>query len=146
MYVKIIVSSAVISALIAFVGTVFSAREARKSAKETAQEIANKEIEKMKLSWQREDMVSSDEEFAEMASVVAKFCAFETGAWSDEAIEKVGAIRSKESGKLGQIMDDLYESVKRHRFVEADLLLTEAINEKRRIKSQANDVSNLQPQ
>lgn len=146
MYIKVIVSSAVISALIAFLGTVFSSREARKSARETAQEIANKEIEKMKLSWQREDMVSSDEEFAEMASVVAKFCAFATGAWSDEAIEKVGAIRSKESGKLGQIMDDLYESVKRDRFAEADLLLTDAINEKRRIKSQANDVSNLQHQ
>ena len=138
MYIKIIVSSAVISALITFIGSIISANIARKSAKETAQEIANKEIEKMKLSWQREDMVSSDEEFAEMASVVAKFCAFATGAWSDEAIEKVGAIRSKESGKLGQIMDELYESVKCDRFAEADLLLTDAINEKRRLKSQAS--------
>lgn len=137
MYVKIIISSAVVSALIAFLGTVFSAREARKSARETAQEIANKEIEKMKLSWQREDLVSSDEEFAEMASVVAKFCAFANGAWSDEAIEKVGAIRSKECGTLGQIMDDLYDSVKHDRFHEADKHLTAAINEKRRIKTQS---------
>lgn len=137
MYIKIIVSSAVISAVITFIGTVISAREARKSAKETAQEIANKEIEKMKLSWQREDMVTSDEEFAEMASVVAKFCAFATGGWSDEAIERVAAIRSKESGILGQIMDDLYSSIKYNRFQEADMHLTAAINEKRRIKTQS---------
>lgn len=146
MYFKIFISSAAVSALIALIGTVFSSYNARKSAKETAQEIANKEIEKMKLSWQREDMVSSDEEFAEMASVVAKFCAFETGAWSDEAIEKVGAIRSKECGMLGQIMDDLYDSVKHDRFREADMHLTLAINEKRRIRTQASDVSNLQHQ
>lgn len=146
MYIKVIVSSAVVSALIALLGTVISASIARKSAKETAQEIANKEIEKMKLSWQREDMVSSDEEFAEMASVVAKFCTFANGGWSDEAIEKVGAIRSKESGTLGQILDGLYDSVKYDRYAEADMMLTDAINEKRRIKSQAYDASNLQHQ
>jgi len=146
MIFKVVVSSAVISAAITFIGTVISASIARKSAKETAHEIANKEIEKMKLSWQREDMVSSDEEFAEMASVVAKFCTFKTGAWTDEAIEKVGAIRSKECGTLGQIMDDLYDSVKNDKFHEADIHLTAAINEKRRIKSQAKDVSDLQHQ
>ena len=146
MILKVVISSAVISAVITFIGTVISASIARKSAKETAQETANKEIEKMKLTWQREDIVSSDEEFAEMASIVAKFCAFETGAWSDEAIEKVGAIRSKECGALGQIMDDLYDSVKHCKYAEADMHLSLAINEKRRIKSQAKDVPDLQHQ
>ena len=139
MYMRIIISSAVISALISFVGTVYSAHEARKSAMETAQEIANQEVEKMKLSWQREDMVSSDEEFAEMASVVAKFCAFSNGGWSDEAIEKVGAIRSKEFGTLGKIMDNLYFSVKNNMYQEADMHLSDAIDEKRRIKSLLNN-------
>lgn len=137
MYAKIIVSSAIVSASITFIGTIISANIARKSARETAQEIANKEIEKMKLSWQREDMVSSDEEFAEMAAVVSKFVAYATGSWADEALEKIASIRSKECGMLGQIMDELYASVRDNQFQKADSLLTKAINEKRRIKSQS---------
>ena len=146
MTIEIFISSAVVSALITFVGTIISSSIARKSAKETAQETANKEIEKMKLTWQREDIVSSDEEFADMCAVVAKYSSFATGMWGDEAIEKVGSVRSKECGKLGKIMDDLYDSVKQDRFQEADIHLSAAINEKRRIKSQAKDVPDLQHQ
>lgn len=88
--------------------------------------------------WQREDLVSSDEEFAEMASVVSKFVSFGTGAWSVESIEKVAAIRSKESGEIGTIMDELYKSILSDSYTQADNLLTKAINEKRRIKTQSN--------
>lgn len=132
---KIFISSAIVSAIITTFGTIIAAKIAQKTARETAQETANQEIKKMERTWEREDLVSSDEEFAEMASIVSKYVSFGTGAWSDEAIAKVAAIRSKEKGELGKIMDDLYKCIMDDMYVNADRLLTKAINEKRRLKS-----------
>ena len=131
----ILVSSAVVSAVITLLGNIITAKITQKAAIEAAKKAANHEIDKMERIWQREDIVSSDEEFAEMASIVAKFVSFKNGAFSDLALEKVAAIRSKESGDLGSIMDNLYKSVLEYSYAHADKLLTQAINEKRRIKN-----------
>lgn len=135
MTLKIIISSAIVSAVITVLGNIITAKISQKAAIEAAKKTANHEIDKMERIWQREDIVSSDEEFAEMASVVAKFASFANGAFSSDALEKVAAIRSKESGQIGTIMDNLYKSVLSDSYPQADNLLTQAIDEKRRIKN-----------
>ena len=94
----------------------------------------NKEIEKLKLTWNREDVISSDEEFAEMASAVSQFVYYNCETNRENAIIKIAAARSKETGELGVFLDDLYKNVQSDNRSEADALLTATIQEKRRIR------------
>jgi len=67
--------------------------------------------------------------------MVSRFIAYANGTWNIEALEMVAAVRSKESGQIGTIMDNLYTSIMNDQYDQADILLTQSINEKRRIKS-----------
>lgn len=138
MYFKIVVSSAVISAVIAAIGGIITTTITQRSTRKIAQETANQEIQKMERTWEREDVVSSDEEFAKMASLVSKYVLCANGAWDSEAIEAIAAIRSQENGRLGEIMDELYTCVQSDMYRKADKLLSDAIKEKRRIKTTIN--------
>ncbi len=76
------------------------------------------------------------EEFAEMASAVSR--AICSGRTKDIffASEKVSAIRSKENGKIGMLLDDLYVKVTYTRNIQdIENALTEVINEKRAAKA-----------
>lgn len=133
------VSSAAVTAIASLVSALLSAWIAKKTAESTA----NKEIVKMKLSWEREDIVSSDEEFAEMVKAVAKVCDFYCLDNQQDAIGKVASIRSKEYGQLGDVLDDLYAAVKSENFDAANMYLTSAINQKRELKSSCFDDSKV---
>lgn len=132
---KIFISSAIISAFITMIGSIITAKISQKTAVKTAEKTANREIEKMERTWQREDIVSSDEEFAEMASAVASFVHMSNGAFSLDAAKAVAAIRSKETGELASTLDLLYNSIQADDYQKTDMLLSEAISEKRKIKS-----------
>lgn len=99
----------------------------------------------MKLTWEREDIVSSDDEFAEMASAVAKFVQTNSVSYQRTAMEKVAAIRSKEVGTLGQLLDDLYRDLQSGVSTSADARLTQVINQKREAKSKCKTSSRKQP-
>lgn len=120
----------VICALVTVGGTLLSALIAFFVSRTTA----NKEIEKMQLTWEREDIVSSDDEFAEMASAVARFVAYDSLQNQTEAMEKIAAIRAKEIGHTCASLDLLFRAVTTEDQGGADALLTEVINEKRRLK------------
>lgn len=124
----------VICALITVGGVVFSALISYAISRSTA----NKEIEKMKLSWEREDVVSSEDEFSGMASAVAKFVDNNTSRNRANAMEQVAAIRSKEVGVLGRLLDELYLSVQTGDTSEADIRLSQVIDQKRETKSKSN--------
>ena len=132
---KIIISSAIVSAIITTIGSIITAKISQKTAFKTAEETANREIEKMERTWQREDIVSSDEEFAEMSSAVASFVHMRNGAFSLEATKAVASIRSKETGELASTLDHLYNSIQADDYQKTEMLLSEAISEKRIIKS-----------
>ena len=132
---KIIISSAIVSAFIAMIGSIITAKIAQKTAVKTAEETANREIEKMERTWQREDLVSSDEEFAEMASSVAAFVFYNDGTGRLQAMQHIAAIRSKEVGHIATILDNLYNDVRAKKIASANLLLNDAIEEKRKIRT-----------
>lgn len=124
----------VICSLITVGGVVFSALISYAISRSTA----NKELEKMKLSWEREDVVSSEDEFAGMASAVAKFVDYNNPRNRANAMEQVAAIRSKEVGTLGRLLDELYLAVQSGNHSEADIRLSQVIDQKREAKSKAN--------
>ena len=131
---KTIISSAALSAVITVIGSIIAAHISRKAAVETAKETANHELEKLERTWDHDNIVSSDDEFAEMAAIVSKFVCYESGAWSDDALSKVAEIRSRESDQLGRILDSLYIYIEERNYGDTDKTLTAAINEKRRLK------------
>ena len=135
MTIEIFISSAIVSAFIATIGSIITAKITQKTAVKTAEDTANKEIEKLERTWQREDVVSSDEEFGEMASAVASFVHMSNGAFSLDAAKAVASIRSKETGELASTLDLLYKSIQDDDYPKADMLLSEAIAEKRKVKS-----------
>ena len=127
-------TSEIICALITAGGVLFSAIVSYAISRSTA----NKEIEKLKLTWEREDVVSSDDEFAEMAEAVAKFIHNCNSSNQRDALGKVAAIRSKETGELGALLDKLYAAIRTGIPSDANEQLTKVINQKRETKSKAN--------
>lgn len=69
---------------------------------------AAKEIEKLKLTWDHESSVTSDDEFADMVAAVALCIQEKLPASFDTAISRVAAVRAKEHGSLAHKLDDLY--------------------------------------
>ena len=83
----------------------------------------------MKLTWNREDTVSSDEEFAKMVSAVSRFVYYNCGTNQEDALVKVAAVRSKENLLLGMILDQLYDCILDCKEEKARILLDDAIRE-----------------
>lgn len=134
-------TSEIICSLIALGGTVISALIAYFVSRSTA----NKELEKLKLTWEREDLVSSDDEFAEMAAAVAKFVQRRNYGEQRNALSSVAAIRSKETGEMAELLDSLYRAVRDWNPKQIDALLTQVIEKKREAKGHANSAHRNKP-
>ena len=123
-----------ICTLITVCGTVVSASIAWFVSRSTA----NKEIERLKLFWEREDVVSSDDDFVEMASKVASYISGVRDGYSlgiQDVASIVAAVRSKESGALATLLDELYSAVTSKNLYAIDSALTRVIEEKRKRKT-----------
>lgn len=131
----------VVCALITVGGTLLSSLIAFLVSRTTA----NKEIEKMKLTWNREDTVSSDEEFAAMASAVALYVSCRISHYQSDAMERLAALRASETGELSQSLDNLYFAVRDARHGDIDSLLTKLLNQKRETKTNSLDSNRNKP-
>ena len=134
MTVKIIISSAIVSAIVAAIGGIITTIITQRNARTIAQDAAAQEMQKMERTWEREDVVSSDEEFAEMSCAVAKYIHCNTVKLASDAIGMVASIRAKEFGELGRILDELHKALDNRDLDRADRELTNAINKKRELK------------
>lgn len=124
-------SPEILCAIISFAGIVLSSLLSWFISRFTA----NKELEKLELLWKREDVVSSDDEFAEMAEAVASYCADCRPTTRRIAMEKAAFTRSKEFGDLALCLDLLYVAIMNNQPELADQRLTKVIEEKRKAKS-----------
>lgn len=95
------------------------------------------EMCKLNANLDHEDVVSSDTEFAEMASAVSDYTIVPTSQTRLEtACHKIAAIRAKETGQLGILLDRLYIAIKDSKSNSSciDNVLSEIIEEKRKAK------------
>lgn len=131
------ISSAAVASITALASAIISAIV----AKRTAEITANKEIEKLKLSWEREDAVSSDTDFNEMSKAVAMLLHYDSGDLEMErdAVGKIAFLRAREGGELGSVLDKLHAAVNASDFETADQLLSEAISIRRVITAARPD-------
>ncbi len=94
----------------------------------------------MQRTWEREDVVSSDDEFAQMAESVAVY--IHSGVRVANCIGKVAALRSKEHGSLAKSLDSLYFAIQTSDKAAINKALSKVIEEKRRAKSSQQSQDN----
>ena len=116
-----------ISTLISALGVILSAGVSLLVARSTA---AN-EIKKMQLSWEREDTVTSDDEFTAMVSAAVKYANTEDDRYMIGTLQKVASLRAKAIGEIAKTYDLLYLAVQRGDYTGIDKILTELLNQKR---------------
>lgn len=97
----------------------------------------NKEIKKTQMTWKREDVISSDDEFAKMSAEVAKYLQSGSITLKQEAIAEVAFVRSKESGELASKLDALYSTIESGNLSASDDCLSAVLEEKRKRKRKA---------
>ena len=120
-------TSETISTLISALGVILSAVVSLLVARSTA---AN-EIKKMQLSWEREDTISSDDEFTAMVSAAVKYANTEDDDLMIDTLQKVASLRAKAIGEIAKTYDVLYLAVQRSNYTGIDKILSELLNQKR---------------
>ena len=121
----------VLSGLFSLVGIVSSGVLAFLVAKSSA----SKEIDKLKLTGKREDVVSSEADFSEMVSSVAVYAKTLSIDDMNTATKWVAKIRAQENGALGDLLDGLYNQLRDPIVFELEDTLSEIIKEKRQRKN-----------
>lgn len=97
----------IVCAAIALAGTVFSGILSWFVARSSA----DKEIQKMRLNWEHDKILSTDDDFSEMASAVAVCIQSLDPSSFDSALGYVAALRIKEEGPVSLKLDDLYDTL-----------------------------------
>lgn len=136
----------IICTLIALCGTVASGLISWLVARSSAE----KEIKKMRIEWEHDKLLSSDDDFSEMASSVAVCLQSLDLSDFDTALASVASLRIKETGPISLKLDVLYATLYeispnfylsdspanldeyKRRLDLANAQLTEVINEKRK--------------
>ena len=126
----------IICACIALIGTVVSALISFRVSKSSTE----KEFKKMQMEWNHQDIVSSDEDFSNMAVAVSRFIQMQDGSTHRKAVEAVMKIRAKESGPIAKSLDSLYFAIGKRGYgytqnlEQIDNLLSEILEQKRNAK------------
>lgn len=136
----------IICTLIALCGTVASGLISWLVARSSAE----KEIKKMRIEWEHDRLLSSDDDFSEMASSVAVCLQSLDLSDFDTALASVASLRIRETGPISLKLDKLYSTLYeispsscpdpiparlaeyRRLLDRANAQLTEVINEKRK--------------
>ncbi len=129
-------STEILCSLIALAGAALSALVSFFVAKFSSE----REIKKMKLEWEHQDVISSDEDFSDMAVAVSRFVQAQTSKTHTEAITAITKIRAKEYGEIADSLDALYAAIGRRGvgyypdLQRIDNLLSEILKQKRNAK------------
>lgn len=102
-----VIDSTIICTIITAIGTIISGLIAWFVSRSSTKA----EIEKIKESWKREDIVSSEKEFAEMAETVGRYLQNSSNKILADASGMVNAVRAKENGELAESLDELHQSL-----------------------------------
>ena len=120
----------VICALIAFSGAILSAFISFLVSRSTA----NKEIEKMRLSWDREDTTLADEAFSQMIHAVREYISCENEYFKYGAMNAVDALQLKESDAVNAVLAQLHDALRLGSRPQAEQLLAAVVEAKKNDK------------
>ena len=93
----------------------------------TSRYVSNKEIEKLKLTWKREDNIMSSEDISELTKLVYEFANCQNDYFRIPAMAKVAAMRSRETGAVADALNNLHNALEHCNRYEATKQLSEVI-------------------
>lgn len=117
--------------LIAFAGVLMSAIISWFISRSTAKN----EIRKMKLSWEHERNTVLDQEFDQLISLVSAYIDKRSLGFdvdTTEALQKVAVARTRETGPLAPLLDELYLDLQGKNLKKIDASLSAIIECKRK--------------
>lgn len=120
----------IICALIAALGAILSALVSFLVSRSTA----SKEIEKMRLSWDREDTASADEAFSQMIHAVREYTSCENEYFKYGAMNAVDALQLTESDAVSAVLSQLHDALHQGNRHQAELLLADIVEAKKNDK------------
>lgn len=100
-------STDVICGIIMVIGTIVSAA----ISAATSKKVATNEIRKLKLTWNREDAITSAEDIAELTRLVYDFVTCQNDFFAIPAISKAAEMRAKATGDFSNALDKLYAAL-----------------------------------
>ena len=119
-------SSEVICLIITTVGSLAAAA----ISAATSKKVAASEIKKLKLTWEREDAITSSEDIAELTRLVYSFTSCLNDAFAIPAISKTAEIRTNATGEFAAALDELYDALSQRNRIKAESLMSEVIKSK----------------
>ena len=106
------VSPEVACTLITIAGSVITVLISNRNAKIQARSTASDEVEKMTRTWQREDKLSSEEEFKAVCETIAAYLHDGTSDSQGEALVNIAGMRATTNGQLAEVLDGIYETIR----------------------------------
>lgn len=73
-----------------------------------------RDLEKLRLSWNREDKLAYMNQFTKMVTSVSEYLTVEGAPPHSAAMNSVRALQATESGTNAQMLDDLYNAISEH--------------------------------
>lgn len=123
-------TSEIICTLIATGGTVLSILASIFVSRTTA----SGELSKMKLTWEREDALSSGRELEELATLIYNYTTSENPYLRIPAMAKLASIRANETGDVSGLLDNLHVALSYQNKPESERLLSEIVVQLRKSK------------
>lgn len=93
--------------------------------------IAKKSDEKDDKKWNRKALISSVDELSAMANAVGAYISFDSARNHQNAMATVAAVRIRESGQLGESLDELQDALCRKNIPATKEALSKVVNDKR---------------
>ena len=129
--IQFYISPEVAGSIIAAIGVGLSALVSRQIALHTSKT----EIQKLKMTWEREDSVLVDADFSDMVELVIQYNIADNLDNQRDALQKISAVKLKSDDELCEILDRLYTLVTGRSSSDINSVLSEAIEQKRKSKS-----------
>lgn len=111
----------------------------------TSRYVANNEIKKLKMTWDREDAKSSSKDIAELTKLVCDFTACENDLFRIPAMSKTAEMRSAVSGEFAKTLDDLYTALSHCDRFKSQILLSEVIKQQSKAQGDTQDKKGNRP-
>ena len=131
----------IVCALITVFGVILSALISYR----TSRRISKDEIQKLTMTWSREDSLSISKDLEDLTQLVYDFIDCENNYFSIPALSKLASIRAKETGPVSILLDELSDALNSRDLLRRRYLLPKIVEQYRESKRDAQNPKRKKP-
>lgn len=107
--------------------------------------VSKREIQKLRLTWDREDSLEFDKGLQELFQLVYEFIDSQNDSFAIPAISRLAPLRAKETGPAAPLLDELHIALDSHNRHRCRILLSDIVIKYREAKSDTQNKNRKQP-